>query len=160
MADVFNSQATVGDTFRGTNFQLNLGTALTSNNPIVGALVQEFSLQYARQVTRIYEIGSRQQYYVEGSTQGQMALSQIIGPKAIVDDLLSALSDICNAYSNSLTLAAGARLCPNDPANTNATPSTVTAGYCVATSLGISGSVGNFIINKSVAIMFTTLNAN
>ena len=153
MADVFNSQATVGESFRGTNFQLNLGSTLTGTNPIIGALVQEFSIQYARQVTRIYEIGSRQQHYVEGNTQGQLALSQIVGPRVIIDDLLAALSDICQAKSNNLTLAAGARLCDGS------TPASMTAGYCLATSLGLSGSVGNFIINKSVAVMFTTLDA-
>jgi hypothetical protein len=148
-SDVFNSQATVGEAFRGTHFQLALGSA--GGDGIAGALVQEFSIQYARQVTRVYELGSRNQHYIEGNTQGQMALTQIVGPRDIVDDMLANLSDICRVPQNNMTLSAGAQLCSGE------TPSTLTAGFCLATSLGISGSVANFIINKSVAIMFTRL---
>ncbi len=152
MSDIFNSEATVTDALRGTHFQLSVGRA--NDSAIVGALIQEFSVQYARQITRIYELGSRQQVYVEGNTQGQAALSQVVGPRDIVDDMFRALADICKVPDNNVTLSAGAKLCDGSA------PQTLTLGYCSSTSFGINGSVANFIINKSVAIMFSRLDSN
>lgn len=164
--DLFKSEATVGETLRGSNFQLSAssGGSTTSNAlDVEGAFIQEFSLQYQRQVTRIYELGSRIQHYIEGANQGNFALAQIVGSKGIVDGLMDVISDICNANSNSLTVTAGGRLCTTTTGSSGSTSggtSTATSGTKItvtgvtATSFGISSSAGNFVVNKQVGGMF------
>ena len=45
-----------------------------------GSLVQQLSVQYAQNVTRLYGVGEDDQYYVGGRTNGQMGVSRVIGP--------------------------------------------------------------------------------
>jgi hypothetical protein len=148
MTDVFNTDTTFGSAIKGTMFKLVVAGGTTTD---IGALVQEFGAQYQRQINRIYELGSRQQSYIEGPTAGQLSLSQVVGPTAIVDEILTTLGDICQAEQNTVTLSAGAVLCDG-----NSSP-TVTFNNVVASSTTLSANVGNFIIQKSLAAVFTTM---
>ena len=165
--DLFKSEATVGETLRGSNFQLSASSGSTSSTAIdvEGAFIQEFSLQYQRQVTRIFELGSRVQHYIEGASQGNFALAQIIGSKGVSDAVMAVISDICNASSNSLSITAGGRACAvtsnstsgtsaSTPFQTGSTSSKITITGVTATSFGVSASAGNFIVNKQLSGMF------
>lgn len=161
-SDLFKSQATVGETLRGSNFVL---AASSKDLDIEGAFIQEFSLQYQRQVTRIFELGSRTQHYIEGANQGNFALAQIIGSKGITDALMEVISDICNATSNSLTITAGGRLCTTTTGasgstgsgtSTSAATTKLTIKGVTANSFGVSASAGNFVVNKQVGGMFVS----
>ena len=149
MADVFNSETTFGKSFKGTMFKIGVGSS--SGETTLGALVQDFAVQYQRQITRLFELGSRQQSYVEGVAAGQLRLSQIVGPVDVVDSLLSDLGDICRAEDNNVVLSAGAVMCDGDA------PQTIAMTNAVATAVGLTGNVGNFVIQKSLDVMFATL---
>lgn len=149
MSDVFNTDTTFGKAIKGTAFTITAGGS--GSGSVLGALVQDFSAQYQRQINRIYELGSRQQSYVEGPTAGQLQLSQVVGPGSVVDDLLAQLGDLCNAEQNSVTLAAGAVMCSGDQTKS------FTFHNAVATGTSIAANVGNFIIQRSLSVIFTSM---
>jgi len=149
MTDIFNSQAKLNGVFRGTNFSLSVATA--GGNTADGALIQDFSVQYGRQINRIYELGSANQYFIEGATQGNAAISQIVGPSDVVSGIVSALSDICEAEGRSLTLSAGMRTCNADP------PRSLSLGNATIATFQMGGSAANFTVSSSAGVMFTRL---
>jgi hypothetical protein len=148
MADVFGTDSKLAGVFKGTTFRLTLGGGSGS---LEGALVQQVQIQYERQLTRIWELGSRNQYYVEGRTQGQGSLQQIVGPKGIVTGLLSELSDICKATSRALTLTAGNRA---GSCGVEAEATMQLAGP-VATSVSMGANSAEFVVNSGLVLMFT-----
>lgn len=148
MSDIFNTDTSFGSAIKGTNFKLVVSGADVNS---VGALIQEFGAQYQRQINRIYELGSRQQSYVEGPTAGQLNLSQVVGPSAIVDEIMQTLGDICNAEQNTVTLTAGAQLCDGT------SPPSVAFNNVVANATTVSSNVGSFVIQKSLSAIFTTM---
>lgn len=150
MADVFGTESKLAGVFKGTTFRLTLGGGSGS---LEGALVQQVSIQYERQLTRIWELGSRNQYYVEGRAQGQGSLQQIVGPKGIVTGLLNELSDTCTATTRALTLTAGNRAgsCGVDG------EATMHLAGPTATSVTMGASAQEFVVNSGLVIMFTSM---
>lgn len=151
MPDIFGTDSRLGGSFKGTLFKLALGGG--GGLDLQGALVQSFNLTYSRQLTRIWELGSTDQYYIEGKTEGDAGLQQIVGPKGLVNDLLKKLSDTCGADKRVLTLTAGssARSC-------GVTGSTqLVLGGPVATSVQVTAEAQQFIINSGLKLMFTSL---
>jgi hypothetical protein len=152
MADLYNSQAKLNGVFRGTNFALSVATSggVTTD----GALIQDFSVQYARMINRIYELGTANQYYIEGATQGNAAISQIVGPSDVVSAIVDALSDICTAAERSVSLSAGMKTCDGQAARS------LTLGNAVISNFQMGGSAANFTVSSSAGIMFTRLDLN
>lgn len=153
--DIFGLDPKVNGVFSGTNFKLTLGGSSASS--AAGALIQSFQVGYARQVSRIYELGSRNQYYIEGNTEGQGTVAGIVGPTALVDNIFKNLVDICQTRNNTLTLAAGNKICGFDAGTSNDT--SIKLKYCTATNLTMGGSAQNFVFNRAYGLMFASLEA-
>src|ERR1700677_928733 len=109
MTDIFGVDSTLSGVFKGTSFTLSVGGGATGS--FVGALVQQLSISYRRQLTRVWELGSTNQYYIEGHTEGQGSIQRIVGPQGLVDNIVAALSDVCSAQSRVVTLAAQNNTC-------------------------------------------------
>lgn len=148
MADLYNSEAKLNGTFKGTKFALSL---TTGSSVVDGALIQDFSAQYQRQITRIYELGTHNQYFIEGPTQGNAAISQIVGPSDIISSIASELSDLCNTVDRTLTLSAGMKDCNGSQ------PRSLHLGNPLMVNFQIAGSAANFTVSSSCGIMFTRL---
>lgn len=148
MADLYNSEAKLNGVFKGTNFALSLTSGSTT---IDGAIIQDFSAQYQRQITRIYELGSHNQYFIEGPTQGNAAISQIVGPTDIISAIAGELADLCGATDRTLALTAGMAGCDGKAARS------LNMGSPLMTNFQIAGSAANFTVSSSVGIMFTNL---
>jgi hypothetical protein len=153
MADLYGSLAKLNGVFKGTNFQISLVDGEVSTD---GALIQDFSVQYARQITRVYELGSANQYFIEGPTQGNAALSQLVGPTSVVSEIAEGLGTLCDTSERALTLTAGMA----DPCTEGGTASpgkVLTLGNPISTNFQIGGSAANFTVSSSIGIMFTRL---
>ena len=145
MSDVFaNTVGNFSGAFAGEGAQLNfqgIGDA--------GFLVQNLSFQYSQQVTRLYEIGTRNVFYVGGRTAGQLTLSRVVGPRSLLSAFYQTYGDVCNALTNTMTFSMANR-CDN----TNAQ---FIAKFCVLTSIGINVGAGDMVIGEQSSAMFSSL---
>lgn len=160
MADIYGINSNLAGVFKGTSFSISGSSSIGT---FAGALVQSVSIQYMRQVTRVWELGSLNQYYVEGRVQGEGTFQSIVGPTNIIVTLTKALSDICAAQSSSLTLTA-----QNNNGCATSTGSTATNGSGLSMVLNaplsqnftVGAQVGNFLVDSGLNFIFTGLSLN
>jgi hypothetical protein len=149
--DMFGSTGTVAGIFKGTGVKLILGTGDGSSNALVGALVQTIALTYTRDVTRVWELGSDNTYYIVGHTAGQMQMDRIVAKAG--EDILDMLSDVCTSASTSLTLSNTEVDC--SPAG--GASFSLQIGGPVVTQRGFSMAANQFVVNSNAALMFSSL---
>ncbi len=154
MADIFGVDSKLGGIFKGSSFKLTLAGG--SSPAIAGSLVQQIDVQYQRQIQRVWELGSRDMYYVEGHTEGQASLQQIVGPTGLVTDMVQDLGKLdCDAAKRRMTLSA----VTNGEFCSGATGggTSLTINSPVASSFTLGASAENFVVNAGIQIMFTGL---
>lgn len=119
----------------------------------VGLMTQSLQVTYAQNVQRIYEVGSPNSYMIAGRTQGQGSLARIIGPRAIQAAFYRKFGNVCNVRSNNIDLAARMG-CNGDNAGSLYS---MAIGGVVLTSVGISVSAQDMLINESLSLIFVSL---
>jgi hypothetical protein len=127
----------------------------------IGMLVQTLSLNYAQQISRIFEVGSQKTYYVAGRTQGQIGMSRIMGPRAIQLGFYRKFGNVCNAAENNINFVAAAGCQTSSLGGTSqqfGEGLTFTIKHAVITNIGININAQDMIVNEQVAMMFTSLN--
>lgn len=144
MADIFNAKGGIGGIFKGTTVALTLGGGSQK-----GALVQNINLTYNRNVSRIWELGSDDTYYIIGHTEGQAGMSKIVGPSD--NDILDQLGDACTAKDKTLNLTGTSDNC-DGPGQFS-----LKATGPVLTSRGFSADANQFIITSQASFMFSGL---
>ena len=147
MADIFNAKGNVAGIFKGTTVALTLGGG--DQGGIKGALVQNINVNYSRSVSRIWELGSDDTYYVVGHTEGQASLSRIIGKAD--GDILDALADVCKAKDSVLNMSGTADLCEGEGVFA------ITLTGPVLISRSFSAEANQFVITSQSALMFSGL---
>ncbi len=147
MADIYQrSVSTFGGAFAADKARLNFAGVGNA-----GLLLQSIQLQYQLAVTRLYELSSRNVYYVGGRTQGQASMTRVIGPRTLLSAFYEQYGDVCRARGNTLTLSVDGDC---DSAGRNAA---YTARYCVLSSVGIQITAGEMVISESSSLMFSSL---
>jgi hypothetical protein len=149
MTDIYGVDSKLGGVFKGTSFSISIGGG---TNGFQGALVQQLQISYTRQITRVWELGSTDMYYIQGHCEGQGSLSQIVGPKGLVGTLLANLGDICAVAGTTMSLSATNNTCKPGDSST-----TVMLDNPLATQFTLGASVGNFLIDSSLVFTFTGL---
>ena len=120
----------------------------------VGLLTQQLNFQYQQQITRIYEVGTTNTYYVAGRSQGSSSVNRVLGPRPVSAAFYAAYGNICNAANNTLIfqVVAGCNA-PGDVGN----GFTFAMVGSVIVSLGMSVQAENMIVNESLNLMFIAL---
>ncbi len=97
-ADLFNREATVGEPFSADDSELLFvgGDAQTM-------IVQNLTVNYRQNITRLWEIGSDKQYFVSGHQEGDASMARVVGPKPIAGEFMTQYGDVCNIQSNHIT---------------------------------------------------------
>ena len=121
-----------------------------------GLLVQNLSVQYAQQITKIYELGTKNCYYIGGRSQGSVGLSRIIGPRAIQLAFYQKFGDVCDAATNNIDVSVQAG-CPTGEA-AQAPASVFSCRFCVVMSIGLTVAAQDMVINEQLNMMFGSLN--
>ena len=116
-------------------------------------LVQQVQFSYAQTITRLYEVGGPNIYYVGGRTQGQMNVNRIIGPKGTVCGFYNKFGDVCSANENVIGLDLSAENCLNGEAGGGK----YTMKNVVITQVGIAVAAQDMIINENTTMMFSSL---
>jgi hypothetical protein len=163
MADIFGIDSGLGGVFKGNKFTMAISGQNGAGTEVdfEGALVQNLQLNYQRQITRFWALGTQKQYYIEGRTEGQGTLARIVGPQGLVDELVEVLSNLCTLNNRGVTLTANS---PDGCAwigNTANNPKiSLSLWGAISTGISFGADAQQFVINSSLALMFTSLRRN
>lgn len=147
--DIFGRDVSrLGGTFTADRAKLTLRGNL-------GTLVQQMNMNYSQMITRLYEVGSPLIYYVGGRTQGQMALSRVVGPAATIQLMYVQYGDVCKARQNVITLVLNETDCSTGQASANR----FTMSNCVITAVGVGLAAQDMIIGENSTMIFSSLAA-
>ena len=149
--DIFNRNvSTLGGVFTSDRAKLTLPQGLST-------LVQQMAFTYAQTITRLYEVGGSNIYYVGGRTQGQLNINRVVGPSGTICAMYTRYGDVCKARNNAITLTLEEVDCSSGD-NSNQTEYEMR--NCVITQVGISVAAQDMIINENVTMMYSSLEAN
>lgn len=128
---------------------------LVPNKGLTGVLMQNLTLQYAQQVTRLYEIGRTGQmsrvYYVSGRAQGTIGAAHVIGPGTVIKTFYDNFGDVCQAATNDIVINLGPNICEG----TNRLA--YRAKFCVLTQIGMSVAAQDMVVSENSQLMFSGL---
>ena len=99
--DIFSNDIEFGGSFSSDGVEVSFDTG--NGSDFVGLTLQNASINYQQNISRIYEIGKRL-YLVGGRTQGTMGVSHLIGPKKIGPAFYRKFGDVCQAATNNMNL--------------------------------------------------------
>lgn len=120
----------------------------------VGLLTQSLEFKYTQQIQRIYEVGSRNVFYVVGRTQGDAAVARVLGPRPVLLAFYQAYGNACRAGENVLLFQVGTGC--SLPADTGAGLAFALLGV-VLTSLGVSVKADDMMVGEQLTMMYTAL---
>lgn len=152
MQDLYGSTKRLAGAFKGTTAALTVGNV---GRALRGALVQNITMSYNRQVTRILELGSDNQYYVTGQAEGQGTLGAILGPKNIVIDMMKSLADECKAASNIVAFEVVSNFCGDEVDGAGTLKAQVTGALLTGINVGVSAQ--DFLVQQSGQFMFVAM---
>lgn len=154
MLDLYNTDKTLRGTFKGTTATLVIGTL---DGALKGALVQGINMQYSRQVTRILELGSTDQYYVIGQSQGGGNINSIVGPNRIVTDMIQELADECEAASRQVSFQTVSDFCGDSDTRNNSSEMKAVAQGALLTQVSLGVTADNFLVQQGGQFMFVAM---
>lgn len=150
MADLFGARGAVGGIFKGTQVAVTLGKGTAgSGSGQKGSLVQTIALSYTRNVTRVWELGSNDSYFIVGHTEGQMQMNRIVAK--VENDILDELGDACKAKESTLNVTSIANACEGGA------KISLTVSGPMLTQRSFSADAGQFVLTSSAALMFAGL---
>jgi hypothetical protein len=151
-ADVFGSTKKLSGAIRGASIKLTI-----ANQDVVqaAALVQSVQMQYSRQVSRLFELGSENMYYNIGNSEGQGAIQTIVGPSTTVSAALKSLGDPCQAVNNVVQFSGSSNVC--GAGSGGAGSLTVTALGALLQSTSVQINAQDFLMQSGGQFMFARL---
>ncbi len=72
-----------GGSFAADQGTLTFPALIGGKGSDAGFLIQNMQANYTQNVTRLYEIGSPNVYYVGGRTQGSASIQRVVGPRKV-----------------------------------------------------------------------------
>jgi len=142
-----------GGAFASDSGTLSFPALINSQGADAGLLIQNMSVNYTQQVTRLFEVGSPKIYYVGGRTSGNASIARVIGPRKIAKEFYLTYGDICRARTNTLHFALSVG-CGDDTAAVSR--ASYTAHFVVITTIGIGITAADMLINEQLAMMFSS----
>ena len=129
-----------------------------SDMMMVGALIQNVSAQYTRQIQTLREVGSANYYYSEQSPQGVLTFSRLVAPNKKIFDLLPKKTTD-NAWQ--APQKSGQRN-PNITLKSTSTTNKLSYTFhnCLVTSFGASTNAESSYMQEQVTIMFAGFEIN
>jgi len=148
MSDMYNRQtAPLGGSFSADQAEMYFAPF---TNTGVGLLIQNLGIQYNRQVTRLFEIGSPRQYYVDGRSEGTASIGRVLGPGIVQQVFYKRFGNVCNANSNVLFFKMS-----NTCESSVTSKAAATLHHVVITSFGLTTNAQSVLINEQLQMMFS-----
>lgn len=128
------------------------GSTGTATADLLGALVQNWNINYTNNITEIFELGSTAIYWVKGRPTGQGEIGRIVGLKSLLLFPASAF-DACQGGCT-MEIEASPGSCPGK----TVTKATLSLAGVLVTTIGFNANVGDTRINESLGFKFATMN--
>lgn len=154
MPDIFNRQTdSFGGSFSADQARMTFPALTGGLGADAGLLVQNMNVSYSQQVTRLFEIGSSNIYYVGGRTSGAAGVARVVGPKKIAKEFYRTYGDVCQARTNALHFSVTTGC---DGAQTGFARAAFTAHFVVIVTVGIAVAAADMLINEQLQMMFSS----
>jgi len=154
MADIFNRTTDAfGGSFAADQAKITFPALTGGAGADAGLLIQNMGANYTQQVTRLFEVGSPNIYYVGGRTAGNATVQRVVGPKKIAREFYATYGDICRARTNTLhfSVATGC-----DVGTVGFARAAYTAHFVVVNSVAVNVAAADMLINENLAMMFSS----
>jgi hypothetical protein len=156
----------MADVFKRT--ELSFGGAFAADKGIItpaaglsGVLMQSLSLNYAQNITRVYELGNTGQtinvYMIGGRSQGGLQVAHIVGPKLVLKAFYDKFSDVCEAGTNDIELKLTRAQCSSGGGSKTVM---YRCKYCVLVQIGVSVQANDLVINENSQLQFSNMEFN
>jgi hypothetical protein len=147
MPDIFGrTSPTLNGVFAADLVKVTLSNGLTTT------LMQSLGMNYNQQISKFYEIGGSNMYYVGGRTSGAMNIGRIVGPGATIQQIYTSFGNVCNAKTNTLQFSAQGATCDSGSQTLD-----YTCRYCVLQGIGLNVEANNVVISEQEQLMFGSL---
>lgn len=154
MSDIFNrSTDSFGGSFAADQGKITFPQLIGGQGADAGLLIQNMNASYTQQVTRLFEVGSPNIYYVGGRTSGQANIARVVGPRKIAREFYMTYGDICQARTNTLHFSVSTGC---DGQQTGVARASYTAHFVVITTIGIAVAAADMLINEQLAMLFSS----
>jgi hypothetical protein len=70
-----------------------------------GLISQTIQVSYQQNISRVFELGTVYQYYIQGRAQGTANLARVLGPRPLIFAFYKTYGNACNAAVNTITLS-------------------------------------------------------
>ena len=152
MADVFNRQTDrFGGAFAADQAKVTFPALIGNNGANAGLLMQGMRASYSQQITRLYEVGSPNFYYVGGRTAGQASMDRVIGPRKIQQAFYLTYGDICNALTNSLHFSVDTGCAASEGSR-----AAFTCHFVVVQTISIGFNAQDMLIHENLGMIFSS----
>lgn len=154
MPDIYgrNTDAFAGS-FAADQGRLTFPQLVDNQGAVTGLLLQNMGVTYSQQVTRLFEVGSSNIYYVAGRTSGQANIARVVGPRKLAREFYLTYGDVCRARTNTLHFSVSTGC---DTTQNNTARASYTAHFAVITTIGLTVAAGDMLINEQLALMFSS----
>lgn len=154
MPDIFSRETDkFGGSFSADQGRITFPQLISGQGADSGLLMQNLAASYTQQVTRLFEVGSPNIYYVGGRTSGQANIARVVGPRKIAKEFYLTYGDVCRARTNTLHFSVSTG-CDGDAVGV--ARASYTAHFVVITTIGISVTAADMLINEQLAMMFSS----
>jgi hypothetical protein len=120
----------------------------------VGALIQDWQVQYQQEINEIFELGSDQVYWIKGRPKGEGSVGRIVAFKN-VKFFSPAAYDVCQG-GDTVSITAGAGACYVSE-GLEAQTVALTLGGTIVTSIQFSSQVQDTLIQEKLGFKFSSL---
>lgn len=134
MADIFGRTVKYGGGFKPE------GTTVNFSGITGGAIVRNISIGYDQQISRIWDLGTGNCYFIAGHTNGTWGIGRVAGPGAA----LSALAAYTVCSPGTLSFNGSNGLCPSPGA------ASYTLHDVVTVQVSVAVTSDDMIINEGV----------
>jgi hypothetical protein len=155
VTDVYSRKVQYGGSFSADSVTMTF-TADGGAVGGVGNLVQNLQMSYSQSITRLYEVGSPNTYFIAGRAQGQGMLGRIIGPKILSANFYRKYGNVCNVDDNILRFK-GAFGCGSKVTNQSGE---IIASFVVLNNIALQVNAEQVVITENVGFMFAAMEYN
>jgi hypothetical protein len=140
-----------GGSFSADSGKITFPALINNQGASAGLLLQNMGATYSQTVTRLFELGTPNIYYVGGRTQGNANIARVLGPRKIAREFYLTYGDVCQARSNTLHFSVSTGC-----GDTEVTRASFTAHFVVIVTIGLTVGAADMMINEQLAMIFSS----
>jgi hypothetical protein len=151
VTDIYSRNVAYGGSFSADSVTMTFTSTNASGG--VGNLVQNLQMSYAQSITRLYEVGSPNTYFIAGRAQGNGTLGRVIGPKLLTQAFYQKYGNVCNVKDNVLRFE-GAFGCGPNITNQSGE---IIASFVVLNNIALQVNAEQVVITENIGFMFAAM---